>query len=609
MRCSRTVVVALAPLFLLALAPAQDTRWSIPPHGVVRYAQEGMFTGVRTDGSEWGLLDSASTMFHPLLFADELADDATHLRDEPWSLPAIPLWLAFDLRTFDRPGPMHNVWARIAQFGEVTFEGTAEPPDADGWQRITGRLIRQPVRELAGWGPSELVFESHYLSGTLDLRLELRRRFRSDGAGQDRYGRRGSVASIEFTFDGSLGIGVPRLDYRLSGKRTLQLTGTQGQRVAPGGAGPGFDEEVARATQSVVEHLLALLGDFQGAVADGESRGAVHGPSLHAAMLYGLARAGRRVGDPGIDEALARLLRRDHTQAHGVAFTILAIAGLHAPADERAACLRGQPARIDLPLPMRNAMQAAVRDLLRIRLRTRSGTGFWSFAADARSCSLFHSCVAIQALDVATRCGIRVPQSAFEGLARHLVTTAIEVPGIAAARLVLEPGLVREAPARRAGNRKADRTGDRPVTGGAACTWDEGEIGAFAGSGDRVAFAMAALLACNRHVKDAELRDQATQCVERGWAWLGHYFTPRHSPSEMSVMRHHCHEWTFALAWLLDETGVRSLNGRDLYHEHAVVRLVDTDRGNVDTTVADGPATLAFWRPVIDFAAPVTPGR
>jgi hypothetical protein len=582
--------------------PAQGTRWSIPPHGVVRYAETGGFTGVRADGSTLSLLDSASTTCHPLLFADELAADGRNWGVEPWSLPAIPIWLALDLRTFDRPGDVRHVWPRIADFGEVTFVGTAAAPDADGWQRITGQLKRVPVRERANASKREIELDRWYLANALEVKLELRRRFEPDSSASDRYARRGVVSAIEFTLAGRVEADNPRQWHELSGKRTWRLVGTYDNRSAPTPQHPGFEAMVAQATQAAVARQLDILRAFEGTVAEDEGRGALHGPALHAALLYGAARAGCRAGDPAIDAALGHLLQRDHTRAHGFAFRILAIAGLHAPADERTRCLRGQPSTLQLPPPMRAAMEQAVAGLLRIRLHTKAGTGFWPFAADSRECSLLHSCLAIQALDVATRCGIRVPADVFEGFARHLVATAIDVPGIAAARLELEPGLARATP--------KERSRVRASTDAAACAWNDTDLGAFGSDGADIAFAMAALLAGNRHVRDAELRAQALVCVERGWAWLGHHFTARHAPSVMHVERQRRFEGTFAMAWLLDETGVRMLNGHDVYFECASVRLADTrDSGVVATTVGDAPAALALWRPHVGPLATITPGR
>jgi len=602
MALSRVVVASVVSCVFAVVAAAQGTRWSIPSHGVVNFAEEGAFVGVRADGSRRQILDAATERCHPLLFADELAVEGTHWNVEPWSLSAIPIWLAFDLRTFDRPGPVRHVWPRIDEFGEVTFVGTAERPDADGWQRITGQLTRAPVRERPGATPREIEIDRHYMGDSLDLRLELRRRFVADPDASDRYGRRGTVAHVEFTFAGRAESGSPRQWHELSGKRTWQYERTRGHRQPSSAADPGFDAQVQRAAQEVVARQLAALREFRGAVAEGEARGALHGPSLHAAMLYGAARAGARVGDPAVDAALAHLLRRDHTAAHGFAFTILAIAWLHAPADERTRCLRGQPSTITLPSPMRTAMDRAVQGLLRIRRTTPNEAGFWSFAADAKGRSMFHSCVAIQALDVATRCGIRVPAEVFESFARHLVTTAIEVPAGAAARVELEPGRVPPAAPK-------SRGGGRPATGIAACVWNDSDTGAFGCNGPGVAFAMAALLACDRHVRDVDLRAQAAGAVERGWTWLGQTFTARHAPSVMHVERQHCFDWAFAMAWLLDESGVRLLNGRDLYFEHAIVRLADTDHGSVGPTVGDAPSALSLWRPHSGSLTPITPGR
>ncbi|MBL8754168.1 MAG: hypothetical protein JNK15_12780 [Planctomycetes bacterium] len=595
------VIVGIATFVIPSIAPAQGTRWSIPPHGAVLYTQTGSFTGTTRAGRRFSVLDSVSSTCQPVLFADELLDEGRRWLAEPYSLVSVPVWLAMDLTTLDKPGPVRHVWPRLLGHGEVTFTGSADKPDPDGWQRITGRLTRVPVREQPGRPKRELDIDHWYLACDLDATLELRRRFEPDTTQQDRYGRRGIVSSIEWQFGGRLEAGNPRESMELSGKRTWQLVGVRDNRHAASVQGPGFLAEQQLESSAVVERELGMLRDMKGTVADGERQGAIHGPSLHAFDLYGIARAGLRVDTAAVAEQLASLLTRQQTEPHGLAFTILAIAGLHAPADERIALLQGRATRIQLPLPMRRVVEQHVAALLHLRHTNPGGSGHWSARNDANNRSVFHSGVVVQALDIATRCGVRVPADVFESHARDLVGTALDCVGAKPATLQLEAGITRAAAA---SDRRPSTTASTP-----SCGWTDSDLGAFAVDGSDTAMAMATLLTCNRHVRDAGLRAQALQCVERGWAWLGDHFTARHAPSRMHVHRQHRGEFVLAMAWLIDETGVRWVNGRDVWFELSTVLLVETEKGLVPTTVADPAAAQALWRPFAMPGPTVTPGR
>jgi hypothetical protein len=77
----------------------------------------------------------------------------------------------------------------------------------------------------------------------------------------------------------------------------------------------------------------------------------------------------------------------------------------------------------------------------------------------------------------------------------------------------------------------------------------------------------------------------------------------------MPVHRQYRDSFVQALAWLLDESGVRWLDDHDLYFEQATVLLAETEKGNVRTTVADAPAALSLWRQHVDPTGTITPGR
>lgn len=596
-------VVALAWLFTLLVTPVagQGVRWHLPPHGVAIYEEHSTLVGTKRDGARVNPFGACSDQCQPLLFADELTEGGLRAWKEPWSIDSLPIWLATDLTWAQRSGTVRHVWPRIDGYGEITFQGVADKPDADGWQRIHGRLTRVPVRERAGASPREIELDRHYMSNTLDAKLDIRRRFEPDTTHSDRYAVRGIVSGIEWMLDGTLEIPNPRQTITVSGKRTWKLVGVEAHRQPPTDAYSGFLAEVQLESSAAIAHQLAVLQKGEGSIATEEGRGSLTGPSLHAAILFGLARAGQRAGNPVIDTQLAALLQRRRTQVYSHTFTILAIAGLHAPADDRTSCLRGQPPRITLPGPMRDAMKREVQDLLRSRWTLdKKNAGYWSCASDSNNRSMHHSGIAIQALDAAVRCGITVPTKVFDDFARNLLATAIDVDVPRAAVLRFEPG--RDLP-----NVATRHRDTRPAT--IACGWTDSNHGPFSFHGADSAWAMAALLACARHTRDDDLRSQCIATVQRGWSWLGHHYTMRHNPSPMPVNRQWRHSFVQALAWLLDESGVRWLDQHDLYFEWATVLMLETKNGKVPTTVADGPAALSLWRQHADATGTITPGK
>lgn len=590
----------LAPCSLVAPLAAQAARWAMPGHGAAIYAATSTLRALRADGSGLNVFDAASDRCAPVLFAGELVDDGARWLEAPWSLESIPVWLAADLSTWSRPGRVRTVWPRIHRYGEVTFAGTAEPPQQDGWQRITGRLTRRDVRDRPGASDRELELDRHYLADGLDLRLELRRRFRPDDvdAGQrDRAGVEGVIEAIEWTLAGSLAAGEPRAPLTVSGGCSWQLQEIRANRHPAEVGRASFGSLIEAARDAVVARQVEDLRAERNGIAGGESRGSVQGPSLHAAILFGLARAGRRAADPAVAASLAALLGRPQTEPHGHALTILAVTGLHAPADDRQQQLAGRPPRIALPADLQRQVEQRVRALLDLRRETDGRrTGFWTFADDVENRSMFHSCLAVQALDAAQRSGIRVPQEAIDAFARHLIATAIPIDVPRHAALRREAGVATPAPGSRASR-------DRSTS---ACAWtDTGDAG-FTCHGADVAAAMAALHTCARTTADADLRAQCLATVDRAWSWLGHWFTARHCPSPMPVQRQHHAAFVLAMAWLLDESGVRFLDERDLYFELATELLVETTNGIVPSTVLGSPAALALWRPAAP-PGPITP--
>lgn len=569
---------------------SQEAVWRLPPHGLAEYSVTGEVLA-DLGGRKVSILGAVSTACHPIVFRDEMDERGQRWR-APWSLDSIPMWLAWDLTTWDRPGPIDVWWPRIVDYGDVRFLGEVGMVDGYGWQQIKGRLTRrdpQPGGDRVD--PEFLRIERHYGRGILDGELTVRRCY--DPA-------RGVVVEFLWSIDAAVAGAQPGAPGRLRGTKTWRLLEVAENRYPTVEQGPGFPARIDAAIERTAARQLRWLLRPDGTLADGEDRGSVHGPALQALMLWGQARAGRRVGDPGIDSALAALLARRMTLPHSHALTILAIVGLHGPRDDRR--LGSRAPAVVLPPPMRAVVAAKVSALRALARRDGRGQDgiWWAFASDWRTWDSWQTWISIQALDAAVRAGVPVPEAVFEDAMRHLLRVAF--PAGMGVEAVLLPEAV-ASPAR----------GTQPTTSVPMTCWMEGQWNmAGMADGRATAGAMAALLCCRRHVRDVRLATEVDAAVRGGWAWLSRHWTGRHNPAPLLVHAQHRGWMALALAWLLDESGVRWLDGRDLYFEVAATMLQEERqfKGGLNGSVIETPAALVLWRPgAVDVTAPLTPTR
>ncbi|MBK8097770.1 MAG: hypothetical protein IPK26_11725 [Planctomycetes bacterium] len=584
----------MVPCLCALSLPGQQATWRLPPHGLAQYSATDTIVG-EVGGKPMSMLESVSTRCHPLLFADELVDGGRRWREAPWSLDSIPMWLAWDLTTWDKPGAIDVRWPRIADYGEVRFLGKVAVVDGYGWQQIKGRLTRADPKSPGGsFDPELLRFERHYGSEALAGELVVRRRYDP---------QKGVVAEFVWSIDATLTVAPRHTAATLRGTETWRLVDVQGNRDPATGDRPGFSARIDAAIDRAAARQLRWLLRPDGTLAAGENRGAVHGPSLHALMLHGLARAGRRAGDPGIDGALAALLQRPMTEPHGHALTILAIVGLHAPAADRGRRAAGAAPAVELPAAMRAAVAArvtALRGLARRGDRDGKNGIWWAFARDSSNWDSWQTWISVQALDAAARAGVPVADAVFEDCLRHLLHAAV------AAGSGPEPERQPESTAK-------PPSGTRVNGGVPMSCWMDGQWRApWMGRGDATAGAMAAILCCRRRVQDGALLQQADDAVRGGFAWLSQHWTGRHNPAVLGVETQHRGWMAMALAWLADESGVRWLDGRDLYFEMAATLLEEEGptKGAVLGSVIETPAALVLWRPgAVDVTPPLTPAR
>ena len=570
---------SFACLLVSSTLLGQSPQWQLPEHGVAVYRQTSDLSG--TPLHPFG---SASNRCQPLVFADELVDNGRRWLAAPWSLETIPLWLAFDLTSVTGERALEHVWERIHDHGRVTFRGGIGNPDAQGWQRIEGRLTRADVRpRSASAPPRQLVLDRHYFAQDLDVRLTVRRRF-TDGL----------VHEVQWSIDGRLTAGSDRRTIEVRGERAWQLEAVRGNRFPASDGRPGFHDVVRTARAECAARQLLALTRMEGALAGDEGAGSIHGPALHALSLYGLARAGRRIGDPLVEDALRQLLARPMRRAHVHALAVLATAGLHAGPTQQ----RGDPPAIDLPPDLQRSIAGHVTTIRERSLRARGEGGdriWWAFDGDEAGSST-SSGICIRALDVAVRCGVTVPAELFAAHARHLLDRAVAVG----------PGRP---------SRTVDESHSAPTIGrdGRGTTmlyaWSEHGDRELTVNGEDTVWAMGSLLVCRRHVRATELKARIDAVANGAWSWLSTHFTARHAPGPFEAERQRRGGYVLALAWLLDETRTRWLDGRDVYFEQAMALLGDRDAGSVDTAVVDPVAALVFWRDEIDRGEPTTPGR
>lgn len=564
----------VTPFVVFVACAAAQARWRIPEHGVLRYAIEGKTVAELAEGGARNLAGTVPTWCHPLLFADECRE-GTHWLAEPWSLPSIPVWFAFDLRTWNAPGPIDRSWPRIDQHGVVRARGRASVIDGYGWQTLTVRLTREELQPLPGQGAEWLRLDRHYLPQGLDAEMIVRRHFDA---------QRGVVDEVVWSLQGRVGVTVGQPLAKLDAQWKWRLAEVLEPRFASSGDG-SFAQCVHDVSARTASQQLRLLMQKDTPWVRDTSIAA----DLPAAMLFGLARAGRRAGDPGIADACRAVVAHDLRTPHGFAFAMLAQAELHAERTGNARWPQGAP-RLPVPASERAQLEAWLQRLQGLAVWSSSAHGaavHWCLAGTQQEWPIETS-TAIQALDAAARAGCDVPVRWFEGAARRLLQRAVECePGRAV--MLRGEGFALRGPA--AGS--AARIG-----------WvHDYEDVAWQCTGDATAGSMAALLCCRRHVRDAQLLAEIDRAVAGGWSWLADHWTGRYVPATLHVHRQWFAEFTLALAWLLDESGVRWLGERDVAFEHAMVRLEEF-RGAGGATVVDPAAALVLWSSAVDAAAP-----
>lgn len=576
---------ALSPM-VVSQAPA---RWAIPAHGAVLWQVEDTVHWSDAAGKPVGMW-TATNYMAPVLFADELEASQRRLAMPPWDFGSLGPWLAMDLSTLSLDGAFDWRFDRVMPFGEVRFVGRARRTQ-DGWQEFAGELSRADVAPKDA-DQDFLRVERHYLSERLQGSMTVRRRFDE---------RQGRLLEFAWSVDAKMThtAGQQRRPFTVGGGQHWTLAATLPNRFPASAGGPAFDARVDAAIQRGAARQLATLGAFSDpSLTDGEGRGNFQGPSLHALMLFGLARAGHRVGEAGIDAALARLPRRPLTEPHGLAMAMLALAELYAPRDERRQRVLGgaPPAPRTLPLDERRWLRVLGDRLLAAAGRADEDHPglWWGFVAsmneyEQRSCWL-----AVAALDRAVACGLQVPKGVWAGAARHFLASQLhgdervdftvrsEGGGDAGGKqLYAAPGGWPQSPRKRA----------------EYCT------------GDATAGAMVGLCVCRRRLPASHaLQPEIGRALDAGFAWLLQHGTPRHGPAELPV-HHQCYEdYSLALALLLDESGVRWLGPRDLYFEQALALQQREEDGQFPGSVAGTPSALALLRPS-PTPGPITPSR
>lgn len=567
----RPTGLGLVVVLCAASLAGQEAKWKVPAGGLVQWQREGRLTW--TDGRRELPVGSAQSECDPVLFHSELLPSARGPRTEPWSLPALGPWLAFDLGWAE--GAFERTFARVEPFGSVVVRGRVERLQ-DGREQLVAKVARI---DLVPFDDDEdfLRIEAHYLRSTLDVGIEVTRRVDAEA---------GLVTGLEWSVDGTATRpnGNGQENVTVHGKEHWSSPRVLEREFGAVDQAPSFATWIEEGRQRTFAQVKKrLIEKSENGLAQGEGQGNVQGPSLHALMLFGLARSGGRATDPALQALLTELHERELSVPSGLAFAILATGWLHAPDDERArrATALG-PSPRKLPARLKKQVSALADRLVALAQQGRGGNGdpvedglFWPPGPEMGYFDAFQTFAVVCALDEAVACGVPVGASVFAGAATQLLAVRVADSG---------------------GHGWCSRVDDR-----------RGSI-----DGASTACALAALAVCDRRLpKKHALHARVKKAVDDGLAWLDSHVGARFAPAQMIV---HRGDATYVLAWSLavEDLGMakrRGRDGRDLAFELSFLqRLREDESGLTGSTVLGMPAALSLW-PSALHVAPITAPR
>jgi hypothetical protein len=532
--CSRAFAPLIASLLLAGIALPQrgagargELRWKLPPRSVAIYErQHEEHRPPEAPASRGPFVRERNP---PLLFGAEL-DDARRVLQLPiCDTRDLGRHLAFDLTAYGG--------TRVTR-GEIELQNTLlaldyelrfEAPDDAGRQRAKGRL--RPSRGER----AEESADERYLTGNqgrLEGEIELARRF-------DR--ERGLVVAFDFAMDlrwtpRSRGRDQGTFDLRWREIWTLREVLSADVPADRSRLDALVRECMARAG-TWIERKLGPPADPSMWPTPERATSAANFPNgAHAGItLLALLHAGRDRSEPLLTSAFARLSAEEPRDAWAHATRVLALAASAAPREERAGVRGGLgPSSRRLSDADRAPLEASVRTLLApLDRATQAQPVLWRGAGEGACSELSH--LATRALAEAAWCGVALPVSTWEKIARHWLATRSDA--------------------------------------GFACSLHHSQA-----TGSATAMALDALLLCRRFLledparqNDAALHDAVDEALRSGWRWMELHYTTRRVPGPLfyaHAQRYHYH-WALLSAARADarqDLGQRPLAWETMLH-------------------------------------------
>jgi hypothetical protein len=486
----------------------------------------------------------------------------------PLDLRDLPAFLAFDLTRVRLAGSTSGTAPRMYRFGDLSWRGRAEPPDAAGLQRIevqfesgeprVGRDDKRFVERFVR-GPQA---HSHEIRGS--LRIE--RRFDPD---------RGAVQHFRARLEGRVealrGADAGReFELVLDEEWTLQ-------RIRPN-RDADFEEAVVEAIRRGVARLEAEIADPRKPVLRNQPQGdRSYNTGRLALALLALLHAEVPHDHPVVQKGMAELRARRLVDTYSTAHAIMAMERYYAPRGEleelRAGTI-GRP-RERRPSAEDRALLEEWARILLSNVDTRVDRGYllrFNYTGGPRYDNSVNQ-YGLLGLYSAHLCGIEIPVTVWQAAANHLIDDQDRAEG----RIDLELTTYRQLETRRLGGAtSAGARPTRPAGWGYQATVANGVPQPVYGS--MTCAGIAGLTICLAGLRDAEvtrtaLVGDAERSIQQGFAWLAANFTVHSNASRVHQPYYWVYYYLYGLERACELSGIALINGRDWYFEGALTLL------------------------------------
>ena len=503
----------------------------------------------------------------------QLTPDGTGMARPPIDLRDLPAFLAFDLQRTELSGPMNGAAPRMFRFGDVTWRGRAESPDATGLQRLHFDLRSEPARvqgddkrfvEQFVRGPHGF---THDMEGTLDIE----RRFDPD-KGAVTWFRSRLSARIAARSGGDAGV-----PFELTHDEEWTLKRLRDNRDVD------FEEAVRDAIARGTQKLKTELSNLGKPVLRNEPSGnRTYNTGRLALALLALLHAEVPREDPVVAKAVAELRKRRLVDTYSTAHAIMAMERYYAPKGEaeelRAGTLdrprKRQPSEADRALLQRWA------NILLNNIDTRVDRSYllrFNYTRGGRYDNSVNQ-YGLLGLYAAHLCGIDIPVTVWEAAANHLIEDQ-DRPG---SKVDLELKSYVQLQSERRGNTTSAGSRGVPAAGWSYHATKHNGVpqpvyGAMTCAG------IAGLTICLAGIRDADVTRSALaargeRTIAQGFAWLAENFSLHSNASRVHQPYYWVYYYLYGLERACELSGVAVINDRDWYYEGALT-LMDAQWG------------------------------